>query len=66
MILKEPVMASGNSNELDKDEPLLMENPNRFVIFPLKYHDIWQFYKKAVASFWTVEEVFCTSEKQGA
>ncbi|PIO68940.1 ribonucleoside-diphosphate reductase, beta subunit [Teladorsagia circumcincta] len=34
-----------------------MENPNRFVIFPLKYHDIWAFYKKAVASFWTVEEV---------
>ncbi|PAV57730.1 hypothetical protein WR25_15851 [Diploscapter pachys] len=54
---QEPVMANGNSNELDKDEPLLMENPNRFVIFPLKYHDIWQFYKKAVASFWTVEEV---------
>ncbi|KAL3113444.1 hypothetical protein niasHT_013554 [Heterodera trifolii] len=39
------------------DEPLLQENPNRFVIFPIKYHDIWQFYKKAVASFWTVEEV---------
>uniref|UniRef100_A0A914HJ45 Ribonucleoside-diphosphate reductase small chain n=1 Tax=Globodera rostochiensis TaxID=31243 RepID=A0A914HJ45_GLORO len=39
------------------DEPLLQENPNRFVIFPIKYPDIWQFYKKAVASFWTVEEV---------
>lgn len=39
------------------DEPLLKENPNRFVIFPLRYHDIWAFYKKAVASFWTVEEV---------
>uniref|UniRef100_A0A0N4ZGI2 Ribonucleoside-diphosphate reductase n=1 Tax=Parastrongyloides trichosuri TaxID=131310 RepID=A0A0N4ZGI2_PARTI len=38
-------------------EPLLKENPNRFVIFPLRHHDIWQFYKKAVASFWTVEEV---------
>lgn len=42
---------------LDKEEPLLKENPNRFVIFPLKYHDIWAYYKKAVASFWTVEEV---------
>ncbi|KAK6044792.1 ribonucleoside-diphosphate reductase, beta subunit [Cooperia oncophora] len=31
-----------------EDEPLLRENPNRFVIFPLKYHDIWAFYKKAV------------------
>ncbi|CAJ0578620.1 unnamed protein product, partial [Mesorhabditis spiculigera] len=39
------------------EEPLLKENPNRFVIFPLQYHDIWAFYKKAVASFWTVEEV---------
>jgi len=40
-----------------EDEPLLRENPHRFVIFPIKYHDIWNFYKKAVASFWTVEEV---------
>jgi len=40
-----------------EDEPLLRENPNRFVVFPIRYHDIWQFYKKAVASFWTVEEV---------
>lgn len=39
------------------EEPLLRENPNRFVIFPIKYYDIWAFYKKAVASFWTVEEV---------
>ncbi|VDP15385.1 unnamed protein product [Heligmosomoides polygyrus] len=39
------------------DEPLLAENPHRFVIFPLTHHDIWAFYKKAVASFWTVEEV---------
>lgn len=38
-------------------EPLLKENPGRFVVFPIKYHDIWQFYKKAEASFWTAEEV---------
>lgn len=38
-------------------EPLLRENPRRFVIFPIKYHDIWNMYKKAEASFWTVEEV---------
>ncbi|KAI2803622.1 hypothetical protein RDWZM_001589 [Blomia tropicalis] len=38
-------------------EPLLKENPNRFVIFPIEYADIWQMYKKAEASFWTVEEV---------
>jgi len=38
-------------------EPLLKDNPSRFVIFPIQYHDIFQMYKKAVASFWTVEEV---------
>ena len=39
------------------DEPLLRENPRRFVVFPIEYHDIWQMYKKAEASFWTAEEV---------
>jgi len=38
-------------------EPLLMENPRRFVILPIQYGDIWQMYKKAQASFWTAEEV---------
>jgi ribonucleoside-diphosphate reductase beta chain len=38
-------------------EPLLTENDNRFVIFPIKHHDIWEFYKKAEASFWTAEEI---------
>ena len=39
------------------DELLLKENASRFVIFPIQHDEIWQFYKKAVASFWTVEEV---------
>ncbi len=38
-------------------EPVLLENLDRFVIFPIRYEDIWKMYKKAVASFWTVEEV---------
>lgn len=45
------------SSKIVEDEPLLRENPRRFVIFPIEYHDIWQMYKKAEASFWTVEEV---------
>merc|ERR1711942_582209 len=46
------------ANELAKEkEPLLMENPRRFVILPIQYGDIWQMYKKAEASFWTAEEV---------
>ncbi|KAG8195056.1 hypothetical protein JTE90_029636 [Oedothorax gibbosus] len=40
-----------------EDEPLLRENPRRFVVFPIVYPDIWRMYKKAEASFWTVEEV---------
>jgi ribonucleoside-diphosphate reductase beta chain len=38
-------------------EPILQENKNRFVIFPIKHHDIWEFYKMMEASFWTAEEI---------
>ncbi|QSE98514.1 ribonucleoside-diphosphate reductase small subunit [Fulvivirga lutea] len=38
-------------------EPILQENENRFVLFPIKHDDIWEFYKKAEASFWTAEEI---------
>jgi len=40
-----------------EEEPILMENPNRFVLFPIKYPDIWKMYKEHVASFWTAEEI---------
>jgi ribonucleoside-diphosphate reductase subunit M2 len=39
------------------DEPLLRPNPHRFVLFPIRYHAVWDLYKKHEASFWTVEEV---------
>jgi len=39
------------------EEHILQNNPNRFVVFPIKHQDIWEFYKKAEASFWTAEEV---------
>lgn len=42
---------------LEVDEPLLKENPRRFVILPIQYDAIWKMYKKAEASFWTAEEV---------
>ncbi|KAE8952813.1 hypothetical protein PF011_g32594, partial [Phytophthora fragariae] len=44
------------SGEL-QPEPFLVENPNRFVLFPIQEHDVWQMYKKAEASFWTAEEL---------
>ena len=39
------------------EEPILKENKERFVIFPIQHNDIWEFYKKAEASFWTAEEI---------
>lgn len=40
-----------------KKEEILEENPNRFVIFPIKYDEVWKHYKRAVACFWTPEEI---------
>jgi ribonucleoside-diphosphate reductase beta chain len=44
-------------SELTQVEPLLIEDKTRFVLFPIEHNDIWQFYKKAEASFWTAEEI---------
>ncbi len=39
------------------EESILKENKDRFVLFPIKHHDIWEMYKKEEASFWTAEEI---------
>jgi ribonucleoside-diphosphate reductase beta chain len=41
----------------DLIEPILAPDNNRFVLFPIQKDDIWSFYKKAEASFWTAEEI---------
>ncbi|KAH7916210.1 ferritin-like superfamily, partial [Hygrophoropsis aurantiaca] len=41
----------------ESEEPLLKDSKRRFVLFPIQYHEIWQMYKKAEASFWTAEEM---------
>jgi ribonucleoside-diphosphate reductase beta chain len=38
-------------------EPILTDNPGRFVLFPIEHDDIWQFYKQCEACFWTAEEI---------
>ena len=38
-------------------DPILVPNPNRFVLFPIKHLEVWNMYKKAEASFWTAEEI---------
>lgn len=45
-------LSSNNSNE-----PLLIEDESRYVMFPIKYNDIWKMYKKQVDCFWRAEEV---------
>jgi len=40
-----------------KVEPILAENKDRFVIFPIQHHDLWEWYKKSEASMWTAEEI---------
>ena len=48
------MVAESNNNEVAKvGEPLLDPNDDRFTMFPIKYGDIWEMYKKAEASFWT-------------
>lgn len=42
---------------MNEVEPILEKNENRFVIFPIEHHDIWEWYKKSEASFWTAEEI---------
>jgi ribonucleoside-diphosphate reductase beta chain len=43
-------------------EPILLDNNDRFVLFPIKHQDIWQMYKQAEASFWTAEELDLTDD----
>lgn len=38
-------------------EPILQENPDRFVLYPIRFDDLWAYYKKAEGSFWTAEEI---------
>ena len=39
------------------NEPLLVENPNRYVMFPIEDQEIWQMYKKHMDCFWRAEEI---------
>jgi|Transcript_8228 ribonucleoside-diphosphate reductase subunit M2 len=41
----------------DLDEPMLMDNEDRFCLFPIKEHAVWKMYKQAEASFWSAEEI---------
>ena len=42
---------------MTQEEPILKENKDRFVVFPIQHQDLWEWYKKQEASFWTAEEI---------
>jgi ribonucleoside-diphosphate reductase beta chain len=42
---------------MSEKEPILQPNNNRFVIFPIQHDDLWEWYKKQQACFWTAEEI---------
>ena len=44
------------------EHPLLVENPDRYVMFPIQYQDIWRLYKKQQSTFWTAEEILLTDD----
>lgn len=52
-----PIRAVKKVKVMRPPEPILTEERNRFVLFPLQNHEIWKMYKQHVASFWTAEEV---------
>ena len=56
--LSEPVAALAHI----EDEPLLIANPRRFVLFPIEHPDIMAMAKKAIAVFWTAEEIDLTKD----
>jgi ribonucleotide reductase beta subunit family protein with ferritin-like domain len=48
---------SAEYRELEKEDPLLKENPRRWVLLPIQYPAVFEMYKKHEASFWTAEEI---------
>ena len=54
-MVAETAVAEAGQNGRSVAEPLLDANSERFTMFPIKYNDIWEMYKKAEASFWTGE-----------
>lgn len=56
--------AALSEQDLYANEPILQENKDRFVLFPIKHPDLWEMYKKAEASFWIAEELDLAADIQ--
>ncbi|KAF8401628.1 hypothetical protein HHK36_012574 [Tetracentron sinense] len=53
-----------NGEREEEEEPILMGKSQRFCMFPIRYKQLWEMYKKAQASFWTAEEVDLSQDVQ--
>ena len=49
-------------SEINQSEPILTSNKNRYVLYPIKYPEIWSMYKKHEANFWTADEIILTPD----
>lgn len=47
---------------MEQVEDILKENKNRFVLFPIQHHDVWELYKNALSTFWTADEIDFTAD----
>lgn len=59
--------SAGDENGDDHNgwvEPMCRADTSRFVLFPIKRHELWSLYKKHVASFWTAEEIDLGPDRQ--
>merc|ERR1711937_1090432 len=50
--------------KLEESDPLLMDNPRCWVMFPIQYPAVWEMYKKHEASFWTAEEIDLSQDQK--
>lgn len=57
----DPVLLTASRKR--KEEPMLKENKDRFVLFPIEHHDVYAMYKKAEASFWKAEEIDLSKDR---
>ncbi|GAV60902.1 Ribonuc_red_sm domain-containing protein [Cephalotus follicularis] len=60
----EKEIVSDRVKEEEEQEPILMEQNQKFCMFPIRYQPLWEMYKKAEASFWTAEEVDLSQDRQ--
>ena len=63
-VSKLPTAKKKNISTAMSDEPLLKEDSRTFSLFPLKYPEIWNAYKKICTTFWTAEEVDLEMDKR--